>query len=115
MTDDCCDTERKAALRRRRRRKPTAGDRWAARIWRKYGLTPEDVALRWAEQDGKCPICEADLTTKVWVIDHDHKTGKFRGLICIWDNHRILGMAERGGFVRAVNVVRYLWPGRTAA
>jgi DNA-directed RNA polymerase subunit RPC12/RpoP len=113
-----CEQERKAALRRRKKPKQTAGDRWAARILKKYGLTPDDVALRWAEQDGRCPICGCDLTTKVWVIDHDHrKTGRdsFRGVVCAYCNHRILGMAERGGFVRAVNVVKYLWPGRTAA
>jgi recombination endonuclease VII len=117
MTDRC-EEERKSALRRSPKPKPTAGDLWAKRIWLKYGLKPDDVALRWAEQDGRCPICEVDLTTKVWVIDHDHKRSgrpSFRGLLCSFCNHRIVSMAERGGFVRAVNVVRYLWPGRTAA
>lgn len=110
MTTDRSEQERKAALRRTRKPKPTAGDRWAARILRKYGLTPNMVAIRWAEQDGLCPICECDLTTKQWVIDHDHKTNEFRGLTCAWDNHRVISMAERGGLTRAVNVLRYLWP-----
>ena len=107
---DCCEQERKASLRRARKPKPTAGDRWAKRILQKYGLTPDDVARMWGEQDGKCPICNADLTTKTWVIDHNHKTGRFRGILCAWDNHRVVSMAERGGVVRAVNVVFYLWP-----
>jgi len=114
---DRCEQDRKKVLRRAPR-KQTAGDRWAARIRLKYGITPDDVALKWAEQDGRCPICNVDLTTKTWVIDHRHGVPKgpraFRGLLCAWDNHRIVSMAERGGFVRAVNVVRYLWPGRTA-
>lgn len=97
-------------LKRRPKPKQTAGDRWAKRIWLKYGLTPDQVAEQWALQEGACPICTADLTTKVWVIDHDHKTGRFRGILCAWDNHRIVGIAERGGFTRAMNVIPYLWP-----
>lgn len=114
---DRSEQERRRLLRSKRGRlskRITPGDRWARRIWQKYGLTPDDVALKWAEQDGKCPICEADLTTKVWVIEHKHGTPKglacFRGITCAWDNHRVLSIAERAGFKRAVNVVRYLWP-----
>jgi hypothetical protein len=111
---DRSEKERKVALRRHPVRKQTAGDRWAKRIWQKYGLTPDDVAQKWAEQDGKCPICDADLTTKRWVVDHDHHTGRFRGLLCSWDNHRVVSMAERGGYARAEAVIWYLWPDQAA-
>lgn len=116
MTDvvDCCEEERRASLRRRPRKKQTAGDRWEARIKCKYGIDAECVAVMWALQDGKCPICGVDLTTKRWVVDHDHRTGRFRGILDAWCNHRIVSMAERGGFTRAFNVLRYLW-GRRAA
>lgn len=47
---------------------------------RRYDMTPEQ--LRWAEEQaaGVCPLCgdKAKL-----VIDHDHNTGKFRGLLCL--------------------------------
>lgn len=97
-------------LKRRPKPKQTPGDRWAKRIWLKYGLTPDDVAEMWALQEGLCPICGADLTTKRWNIDHDHRTNRFRGILDTWCNHRIVSMAERGGFVRALNALLYLWP-----
>jgi len=111
--NDRPEQERRSALFARPRAHPTASDRWAKRVWKKYGLTPDQVALKWGEQGGLCPICESELSEKVWVIDHDHKTGCFRGLLCSWCNHRIVSMAERGGFKRAYNVLRYLWGKKT--
>ena len=116
MASDWCEEERQAFLRRQVKRNRKAGIRpcdrkrheWARRIKREYGLTPEDIAIQWDKQYGMCPICGADLTTKVWVIDHHHKTGEFRGLLCAWDNHRVLSMCERAGEKRIRNVVRYL-------
>lgn len=110
VDDDGCEEERVISLRKSPKRVKTAGDRWAERIWRKYRLRPNDVAEKWAEQGGLCPICEHPLEEKTWVIDHDHKTNRFRGILCNWDNHRIVGIAERGGRLRAQNVLRYLWP-----
>jgi hypothetical protein len=120
---DCAEDERRASLRRRRSRvRPAERKRhaWEARIWRQYGLTSEDVARRWDYQGGLCPICWKQLTAKVWVIEHQHVKGfaklppgekakHFRGLVCGWDNHRVLSMCERAGYMRVANVVRYLW------
>lgn len=108
---DCSEEERKASLRKHPRPKKTAGDRWADRIRLKYGLTPDQVAEKWGEQGGLCPICEQELAEKTWVIDHDHKTERFRGILCNWCNHRVVSMAERGGWLRAYNTIRYLWQG----
>lgn len=111
---DRCEQERRRALRRtgwgRGKIRPSERKRWAwgRRIFTKYGLTAEDVARMWDHQYGLCPICGVDLTTKVWAIDHHHKTGAFRGLLCAWDNHRVLSMCERAGEKRVRNVVRYL-------
>ena len=111
-TPDRCERQRLAALRRTRPRTKVQREAWAARLRQKYGLTPDDVALKWAEQEGRCPICGGDLMEKTWVIDHDHKTGRFRGILDTWCNHRIVSMAERGGFDRAHNVLHYLWTDR---
>lgn len=50
-----------------------------------YGLTDVTIAKLFAEQDGKCPICENELPfekSRKWVIDHNHDTGKVRGILC---------------------------------
>ena len=48
------------------------------RAWR-YGLSVEEYDALWAEQDGKCAICRTDAIEH---IDHDHETGRVRGLLC---------------------------------
>src|SRR4051812_17333354 len=53
---------------------------------RKYGLTESDYQLLLESQDFKCKICqrphvEAAARSKL-VVDHNHKTGNIRGLLC---------------------------------
>lgn len=45
----------------------------------KYGLTVVDVDAMLAEQDGKCWLCQRKPAV---VIDHCHKTGRVRGMLC---------------------------------
>lgn len=45
----------------------------------RHGLTPEDVEVLLRRQNGLCAICEDAGTL---CIDHDHKTGIVRGLLC---------------------------------
>lgn len=50
-----------------------------------YNLTLEDYDKLLREQDGKCAICGTDTPTgkwKVFAVDHCHKTGIVRGLLC---------------------------------
>jgi hypothetical protein len=49
----------------------------------RYGLTPDDVAVMVAEQDGKCAICRDRAAEHV---DHDHRTGEVRGILCFTCN-----------------------------
>ncbi len=54
---------------------------------RKYGLTLQEYLAMYKSQGGRCAICgeakESQLTTKeVLHVDHCHKTGKTRGLLC---------------------------------
>lgn len=47
-------------------------------------MTWEVYDALWEEQDGKCGICETDMIwdSRFTHVDHDHETGKVRGLIC---------------------------------
>jgi hypothetical protein len=49
-----------------------------------YGIVYEDYLSMHREQDYKCKICKrhADEFKKGLVVDHDHKTGKVRDLLC---------------------------------
>lgn len=49
--------------------------------FKKYGITGEEYRLIIEKQGVKCPICNRDIT-KNPSVDHDHVTGKIRGLIC---------------------------------
>jgi hypothetical protein len=48
--------------------------RWA------YGLQPVDFDALLAAQRGRCPICLLPLVKPM--VDHDHRTGEVRGLLC---------------------------------
>lgn len=53
--------------------------RWAERK-AKYGVTREIYAAMVAAQDGRCAVC-GERPDRL-CIDHDHETGKVRGLLC---------------------------------
>lgn len=37
-----------------------------------------------------CPLCNQPMTDlKLMVVDHDHKTGEIRGVICRWCNAQL--------------------------
>lgn len=51
---------------------------------KKYGITIEDYNKMFDLQKGKCAICGShqDNLKFVLCVDHDHTTGKVRGLLC---------------------------------
>jgi len=54
-------------------------------VKRLYGLNVEEFLALLVHQDGGCAICEKPLDTddhKGIHVDHDHATGKVRGLLC---------------------------------
>lgn len=62
--------------------KPTPEQR---RRWnlKKFGLTPEQYDGRLKAQKGRCAICgRIPPIGRRLAVDHDHKTGKVRGLLC---------------------------------
>jgi len=76
-----------------------------AAVKRKYGLRPEDFQMLWDRQQGRCALCEVALvvggrSSKSAAVDHDHKTGAVRGILCGPCNTS-LGRVERGWDARA--------------
>lgn len=49
-----------------------------------YGISSSEYNIYFVEQDGCCKICgkhQVEFKKKL-NVDHDHKTGKIRGLLC---------------------------------
>lgn len=55
---------------------------------RKYGVTLADYDRMFAKQDGKCAICKK-TQERAFDVDHCHKTGRVRGLLCTSCNRMI--------------------------
>lgn len=79
-----------------------------ARLRREYGITLADYDVMVKAQDGLCAICGKPPTITLGresprregrrqgrprrpqlVVDHDHETGKIRGLLCVHCNRGI--------------------------
>ncbi len=49
----------------------------------RYRMTEAQVDAMLVRQDNQCAVCRIAFTTpRSWCIDHDHGTGKVRGLLC---------------------------------
>ena len=60
---------------------------------RSYGIQVDEFEAMMLDQDSKCYICLGDNGLIALCIDHDHKTGKVRGLLCNNCN-RALGLLQ---------------------
>ena len=113
MSDEVFVTRRRDAGRRRYKR----GEQHLYKLLRRYGLTPELFWQMFENQEGLCAICsclmvppalpgaEARRPNSV-CVDHDHVTGKVRGLLCIRCN---VGMGTLQDSTRLLhNAIGYL-------
>lgn len=67
-----------------------------ARLRLRYGLTSQEYDSILAQQGGVCAICgQSAGHKKGFTVDHDHATGKVRGVLCHPCNIAI-GFLERG-------------------
>lgn len=90
-------------------REPEA-KKFAHHLRRRYKTTPEWYDAKLSEQGGRCAICGAPTTRstthKRFAIDHCHRTGKLRGLLCCPCNS---GIGQLGDSIdRLQQAIRYL-------
>lgn len=67
-----------------------------ARVEKVYGITGEEYADLLKAQGGRCFICQNKPARVRLAVDHDHKTGAVRGLLCKRCNRDLLGAAHDG-------------------
>lgn len=78
------------AFSKAKRDKMSPRDRQARELRRRYGITPDEYDAMLKKQNKVCAICkdrEATVhrisqKTQKLAVDHDHNTGKVRGLLC---------------------------------
>lgn len=77
-----------------------------ARLLKKaYGVTPEEFAVMFGQQNGRCKICGLEMTLAghsrlSCCVDHNHVSGKVRGLLCLKCN------AGLGSFLDSSRILR---------
>lgn len=62
-----------------------------ARLKSRYGMSLEDYEEMLAAQGGSCALCPATISQdgRRLAVDHDHATGKVRGILCLRCNNQI--------------------------
>ena len=67
-----------------------------------YGITPEDFGFFLGKQENKCAICGTQHDNNYrWCVDHDHKTGAVRGVLCTKCNTAL-------GFIETIDINKFL-------
>lgn len=74
------------------------GRDWQLRT--KYGIGATDVDRMIDEQGGGCALCGGSLSTRP-CVDHSHKTGEIRGVLCIQCNTGLSCQEQAGWPERA--------------
>lgn len=98
----------RCATHHRKERKRQRDARHDTYVQKTYGLEPGEYAKLKEFQGGVCWICQrAKGIAKKLPVDHDHKTGKPRGLLCGPCNEGVLGHL-RDDPEALLRAVRYL-------
>lgn len=77
---------------------------------KKYGISIDEYHVLLSQQSNSCAICKTTKptgnSTKYFYVDHNHLTGKVRGLLCYYCN-LALGMLK-DNIESAYNLVAYI-------
>lgn len=96
----CAEVQREYRIDPKRERKYN--------LKKKFNMTSEDFDQMLKEQNGMCKICgtKTPRGKGTFHVDHSHKTGKIRGLLCNNCN-AVLGFSNDNPFI-LMSAIRYL-------
>lgn len=69
-----------------------------------YGIGVADYAAILKAQGGCCAICRRPPARRRFCVDHNHKTGQVRGLLCFRCNYALPFYRDSGDSLRAAAV-----------
>ncbi len=79
---------------------------YARKLHREYGISAREYYLLFDYQNGKCAICGGGHIGKRLYLDHCHKTGKVRGILCKYCNALLAMALDREAVLK--NAAKYL-------
>ena len=94
------------ALARKRWERMGSPSRREHHLKQRYGINLKQYDALLEQQKNQCAICGA-IPQRALDVDHDHGTGKIRGLVCRRCNG-LLGYLERCGAPVAAQAMNYL-------
>jgi Recombination endonuclease VII len=80
------------AQKRARQRRQRSRSSYASSIKRLYGVSIEEYEAMVAAQDNRCYLCGRRQVRKRLAIDHDHRTGIRRDILCQVCNRTVIGI-----------------------
>ncbi len=90
-------------LRNRERVRRLHGDSRHYHLMQRYGVSAAEVEILKASQRGLCAVCERRAAVHV---DHDHHTGRVRGILCELCNGFLGALDDDPGLIRSA--IEYL-------
>lgn len=88
-----CKSCHNAYQRQTRKRRESPAVRRRMNFKARYGLTETQIAELLVDQGGLCAICSTPPSMPV--VDHDHVSGKVRGILCHRCNIRLSAIEDR--------------------
>ena len=73
---------------------------------KEYGITLQEYVRLFELQNGVCKMCKNPEIKKCLAVDHNHKTGKVRGLLCQQCNCMIGFIENKNLFIK--DIQKYL-------
>lgn len=70
------------ALSKRERARRARRSKHNTHIKTAYGITIDEYDAILLSQGGKCAICKGGTSKNFFAVDHNHKNGNVRGLLC---------------------------------
>ena len=105
--------KRKTSCRKNQRKHYCSEKEWVRKLKQKYNLTITQYSKMLVKQNRSCAICKQLEKNKHQngkiirlAVNHDHKTGKIRGLLCAECNQNLGRMLKNKFWKKALNYLK---------